>query len=378
MKFENNIYAFLNELNDFSYGLSYTDHIWNLIFQEINDTWNHLYINKYNQTYYIHHINGNLGRLEVEPKKSIKVMESFGHSFYNSDNEHLSRTWDPLITSARKWLKIVNKDWIKANKEVLEQHPLNQRYGIVPHSLIRTSLPDVYQLDKDLGKVRTGKLLRLLEDGFFLKSENTEVASMTAATYFDYCKIAYIAGKRKGEIVDESLSGREMYIRYADGRHEGLLDIDEKSEQAFADWIDGTHPKRVMGGHPWEIKRGGNTTHIDLYVTRPNFKKEGFTIKLRGESISRMAETLKMLFAIHKASLPISIANSEGVRKRLLALDNIGIVPAYASLHRANQHFRKEDDVYDVMHYDELGRFKRRITPFITWEPLPLLKPSNV
>ena len=48
-----------------------------------------------------------------------------------------------------------------------------------------------------------------------------------------------------------------------------------------------------------------------------------------------------------------------------------------ASLHRANQRFGKEQDVFDVLHYDELGRFKRRITPFITWEPLPILKPGG-
>lgn len=32
--------------------------------------------------------------------------------------------------------------------------------------------------------------------------------------------------------------------RFADGRHEGLLDIDEDSTDEFGDWIDGTHPKR--------------------------------------------------------------------------------------------------------------------------------------
>lgn len=82
---------------------------------------------------------------------------------------------------------------------------------------------------------------------------------------------------------------------------------------------------------------------------------------------------MKMLLAIHKASLPISIHDPEGVRNRLLGQDNIGIVPNY-SLHRANQHFSKEQEVYDVLHYDDLGRYKRRITPFIRWEPLPILK----
>jgi len=130
------------------------------------------------------------------------------------------------------------------------------------------------------------------------------------------------------------------------------------------------------GGHPWEIKRGGNTTHIDLSVSRPSsYRQKCFKVELRGESISRMVETMRMFLSIHEANLPISIANPGGVRKRLLAQDNIGIIPSYASLHRANQHFNLDEDVFDVMHYDDLGRFKRRITPFVTWEPLPILKP---
>ncbi len=275
-------------------------------------------------------------------------------------------------------MKVVRKDWIKANKQIQVGYPLSYRYGLAPNALIRFSLPDAYRLDKDLGSKKTLQLVHLVEDGFFLKPENTEVGSMTAADYFQYCRIAYIAGKRKGETVDESLSGREMYSRYADGRHEGLLEIDPDSEQEFADWLDGKHPKRGAGGHPWEIKRGGNTTHIDLIVSRPSmYRSEGFKVELHGESIGRMAETIRMFLAIHAAELPISIANPEGVRKRLLAQDNIGIIPSYASLHRANQHFGQEKDVFDVMHFDDLGRFKRRIIPFITWESLPILRPMG-
>jgi hypothetical protein len=66
-----------------------------------------------------------------------------------------------------------------------------------------------------------------------------------------------IAAARKEDKVDKSLSGLEMYKKYADGRHEGLLEIDPNSAQEFSDWIDGKHPRRSTGGHPWEIKRGG-------------------------------------------------------------------------------------------------------------------------
>ncbi|MCD4762451.1 MAG: hypothetical protein K8R28_00345, partial [Desulfobacterales bacterium] len=363
----------------FSYELSALDRVWNILFPDKGKKWNHLHVNKYKHTFYITHVDGGGGSLEVEPKKCVRVMDFMGASSYSVENHgQLATVWEPLIESARKWLKAARKDWIKANKRIQVDYPLRHRYGVAPNALIRASLPDVYRLNKELGKDRTRKLVRLVEDGFFLKAENTEVSSMTAADYFQYCKIAYIAGKRKEETVDESLSGREMYSRYADGRHEGLLDIDPASEQEFADWIDGEHPKRRGGGHPWEIKRGGNTTHIDLSVSRPSsYRQEGFKVELRGESIGRMVETMRMFLAIHEGRLPISIANPEGVRKRLLAQDNIGIIPSYASLHRANQHFSQDEDVFDVMYYDDLGRFKRRITPFVTWEPLPILKPRN-
>ena len=86
---------------------------------------------------------------------------------------------------------------------------------------------------------------------------------------------------------------------------------------------------------------------------------------------------MRMFLAIHDANLPVTIANPDSVRKRLLGQDNIGIIPSYTSLHRANQHFSQDKDVFDVIHYDTIGRFKRRITPFIIWEPLPVLKPIN-
>jgi hypothetical protein len=368
--------AFVDELGAFAYELSSLDFVWNILFPDPKGTWHRLHVNKYKETFYITHVGGDCGSLEVKPGKTLRAANSVAGEAYPGGKRpgQLAGAWEPLITAARRWLRVVRKDWIGANKRVQVEYPLQRRFGVVSNAVIRASLPDLYRLDKELGKAGTRTFVRLVEQGFFMRAENTGIPSMTAADYFQYCRIAYLAGRRKADDVDLSLSGREMYARYADGRHEGLLDIAPNSAREFADWIDGTHPKRGGGGHPWEIKRGGNTTHIDLTVARPAlYRKEGFKVELQGESIGRVVETIRMFLAIHEAKLPISIANPEGVRKRLLAQDNIGIVPCYASLHRANQHFGKEQDVFDVMHYDELGRFKRRITPFISWEPLPIL-----
>jgi len=355
--------AFLRELSDFTYRLSGGDRVWNVIFPDRLGKWHHLSAIVYRNVRAICDVDGKRGTFEVGLRRAGSAQDD---------------DWEPLLTAACGWLKVARRDWVKANRRVRDEYPLNRRWGIVPHAVIRSTLPAIFCLDRELGRSSSRKIIRLVEEGYFHRDENTVGSSMTAADYFKYCRIAYRAGKRKGERVNLSLSGREMYARYADGRHEGLLDIDETSEKEFADWIDGTHPKRTRGGHPWEIKRGGNTTHIDLYVARPAHRKEGFKVELCGPSITRMAETLRMFLAIRRAGLPVSLCDPEGTRKRLLGEDNVGIVPCYESLHRANQHFRQGDDVYDVLYFDDLGRQKRRIAPFITWEPMPLLRPHSI
>lgn len=379
MDFKNNIFTFINELNQFDYEISYKDRIWRLIFPDKKNKWHYFHITKYNETYFINHFNRDLLPLEVIPHKSIKTSETFGHASWNYPEEKSMYLWQQYIIEARKWFKIIFKDWIKANKIVNEQFPLKYRTGIAPHAVIRASLQDFYRIDKELGKSKTDKFIKLVEDDYFNNKEKIIRKTMNANDYFNYCKIAYIASEEKKTQVDKNLSGREMYQRYADGRHEGLLDIDTNSENEFAKWLDGTHSKRGHGGHPWEIKRGGNTTHIDLFVIRPiYFNKGGFQVTLRGESFTRLKETICMFLAIYEAGLPITIHDPEGIRKRLLAQDNIGIIPSYDSLHRANQHFSEKESVYDVMHFNDLGRYKNRIKPFITWKPLPIFKPKNI
>lgn len=372
--------SLVRDLKDFVPELSSLDRVWRLLFPDRVGKWHHLHVTHYQATFYVTDMDHHDAALEIESGAGVRLATGLGagSAYPLDDAAPAAMRWEPLLAAARAWLKVVHHDWVKANRRVRQDYPLNRRFGIIPNALVRALVPDIYRLDMELGKARSRKVIQLVEAGFFNRPANTERATMTAADYFEYCRIAYLAARRKGEVVDASLSGRDMYARYADGRHEGLLDIEPESAQAFAEWLDGTHPKRTGGGHPWEIKRGGNTTHINLAVMRPSpYRKEGFKVELRGEAIGRMVETLRMLLAIHAASLPIAIANPEGVRQRLLGQDNIGIVPAGDSLHRANQHFPREQTVFDVMYYADLGRNRQHLTPFITWEPLPTLRPRE-
>jgi hypothetical protein len=73
------------------------------------------------------------------------------------------------------------------------------------------------------------------------------------------------------------MSGLKMYLRFADGRDEGSTELPANSADAFTKWY---HSGR-RGGHPCEVYRGGNTTHINLGATQ---RHEGWSVFLGGLS----------------------------------------------------------------------------------------------
>lgn len=257
MTLEKNVSALVEELKKFEYRLDSIDFVWQIIFLDKKNKWHHIQITKYHETFYIGLVDGDLDSIEFSPKKEMQLLSSSRSSLMHSYPGDSELIWNNLIVSALDWINYVKKDWIKANKKVQQNYPLNRRIGVVPNSLVRASLTETYRIDKELGKAKTKKFITLVESNYFHDEKNFIRPSMTANDFFDYCKIAYIAGQRKDEFVDVNLSGRKMYEIYADGRDEGLLEIDPKSKKEFSDWIDGTHPKKSRGGHPWEIKRGG-------------------------------------------------------------------------------------------------------------------------
>jgi hypothetical protein len=57
----------------------------------------------------------------------------------------------------------------------------------------------------------------------------------------------------------------ELYKRIADGRDNGLTEIALDSADEFVRWQNGELQK-FNGNHPWEVIRGGNSTHVSLFV----------------------------------------------------------------------------------------------------------------
>lgn len=144
------------------------------------------------------------------------------------------------------------------------------------------------------------------------------VTNLTDQQYFAYCKIAYLHSNLKLDASTKNLSGKELYKLFADCRHEGLLDIKQNSVEEFKQWLDGKHPKRNIGGHPWEILRGGNTTKISLYVSKENYAKDyTYKLTLNGNAINRLAERITIFLALHKQNYPVAIRQSQPNTKQI-------------------------------------------------------------
>ena len=192
-------------------------------------------------------------------------------------------------------------------------------------------------------------------------SERGDVPSydeMTTGKFFDCCKLGYVANDYfKGE----DFSAAEMYKRYADGRHDGLLDLELDSPEAFAKW----YATGMRGGHPWEICRGGNSTHISLYVHK---KDDGWRLHLAGSSRGRVAETVRFALALHRNRVPFDLRDAREILTMVRGKDYIGIVPENVKPRYCHSLFPKEDKIIDFMNLE--GENKNALIAVTYWYPL--------
>ena len=168
---------------------------------------------------------------------------------------------------------------------------------------------------------------------------STRLPEMTAGLFFDCCRLGYEANGYEGA---GQLSPRELYRANADGRHDGLLDLPKDSANAFEDWTD----NGFKGGHPWEVCREGNSTHISLFVRRDD---NGWWLELAGSSYGRSVETIKFYLALVRNGLPASLYNGSALAAMVTGQDYIGIVPEGIIPCYCDDWFPREDKFLQFM-----------------------------
>lgn len=125
------------------------------------------------------------------------------------------------------------------------------------------------------------------------------------------------------------MSPADLYLKYADGRDEGLTGtghglnegpgIDFDYAKAWDSWYFGAR----VGGHPWEVIRGGNSTHVSLYVRHD--KSTGWYFEVAGKH--RPFESVSFYTALSAAGLPVFLYDAKEILARFDGGDYIGIVP---------------------------------------------------
>ena len=216
------------------------------------------------------------------------------------------------------------------------------------------------------------------------------IKAFTANDFFRACELGYKAL----DYNCDSLSDAELYHKYADGRDEGLTGtgyglakgpgIDFDDPAAWDQWYFG----RRSGGHPWEIIRGGNSTHVDLFVCHDadslgyRFRlgeisqqeydelmaNAGYYFCIRGTH--RPLESVTFYTVLSAAGLPAIINDAEEILARFDGTDYVGIVPHHIIPKYCEDMFpSKYGHVIDFAHVydDEIAAFGEDIE----WLPEP-------
>ena len=227
--------------------------------------------------------------------------------------------------------------------------PYQFRTGVVKRSALWEAMPDVKKHDYDgLSENTVQEFKNLIRSGINHEDRIGRMKDFTANDFFRACKIGYEAiGK---DCDGYSLS--ELYIRYSDGRDEGLTGsglglnagpgIDFDSPSAWDSWY---YDRDRGGGHPWEVVPGGNSTHVELFVKNDKrhlewdlrsgkITKEEYQEKLQHAGyyfaiagMQRQFEAVTFYVALSSAGYPVIIEGAEALLARFEATDYVGIVP---------------------------------------------------
>lgn len=149
---------------------------------------------------------------------------------------------------------------------------------------------------------------------------------------------------------------------HADRRDEGLGEIDPDSSEAFADW----YHTRNRGGHPWEVCRGGNSTHISLYVCH---NEDGWSLVVAGSAWTRCLEAMRFFLALHRAGLPVAMREAAMLKARVLGEEKIGVVPKGVFPAYCQSYFPGED-VIDYMNLPDEEADRKWLAERCVWQPI--------
>ncbi len=264
------------------------------------------------------------------------------------ENRQLQELLDFLITKVKECIKKLEEKTY--NDYIKENYSYKNRFGVIKRKEYWKIFPEV--------KNNLLNEITQEEIDYFIKNASTEIEcrikNMTSAKYFECVGLAY---KNTGYDIG-NLTDKELYLKYADGRDEGLTEIDENSSIEFNKWYnDDTR----FGGHPWEIIRGHSFARVNLQV---GHDEKGYYLSLDGTRILRKIEIAKIFNILNKNNIPVKVYNVDVIKNSFKGNDYLGIVPNEIIPIECGGYFKK----YKPTEFINMENDK--IFKYIKWEPL--------
>ncbi len=246
-----------------------------------------------------------------------------------------------LLDTVDETIALISENIDEYNEFIRQNLPHKKRVGRIVRSDLWQIFPEACE---DINENIFPVTLDLLEK-IKIQSETESfryLPAMTAGDFFRFCEMGYDANGFFDKD-PKPLTAREKYISMADGRDYGLTKIDENSVEAFEHWF---RKESHCGGHPFEICRGGNSTHISLYV---GCNEKGWYLRLQGSSRGRVIETVKIAVALFQNGVPFILGEAYEILRMVSGKDYIGIVPETVFPRYCHGFFPKEDRIIDFM-----------------------------
>lgn len=275
-------------------------------------------------------------------------------SEFDWNEEYAVALFGLLALAARQSMELLREGSYNA---LVEKHlPYPHRKGVIRRSALWAA--DV-SWRESVFEGMSGEIFQAFREyaasGAGSAEEIGRLASMTGNDFLEACAIGYEAcGYDLCGDDGEPLSLVDLYMRYADGRDEGLTSkgnglcsgpgINLSSPKAWDAWY---FDQKRGGGHPWEVCRGGNSTHVDLFVghDRPHdefrhrlgkldderFEEAkrhwGYYFIVAGKAWNRSVEAANFYVALKRAGLPVVLRDANAILARFEGADYVGIVP---------------------------------------------------
>jgi hypothetical protein len=243
-----------------------------------------------------------------------------------------------------------------------------KRKGIIPRKTyieLNRKLPEDYQdrvsawLDDTANASIIQKCLK------YLKTPIEYIEEITTRQFFEACKTYYQANPDRFKTREfmksyPNASAKEWYRKFADGRDDGLTDVDEESYTDYLEWAAERGKYCFNGHHPWEIERGASVS-LDAHLYIKNKVDKGYCFALSFHTL-KVPELVKGYVRMRKSGIPVEIFYCEKLEKILRHEDNIGIIEEHRDIIHGSGL-----DVFDYRHLpDKSAGFIRKII----WEPI--------